>query len=300
MNVWVAPHKRFAHEKWLGVLLLVGFVVALSSCGESPPTKPLVHSKKQGLDFQVFESPYGQKFQIKGSTKRVAVIAPSTNKPVLFDPTLEYPKGAIAMAFWDGAQPKRNDQQVCVRLNSPVTVSSPAQIQALKSNLDRLHSSGVALRIDPGEDGTSAQAIIVRQNISLGAISNFKVYLVSSITATGVTTPSSRQIARFDLRGSIGGPEVQADPTAKFGGRPIGADMQPPPWNLCARAIGTELSVKVWPVGQATPSWSNKKAAFAVDLPSNWVYPGYAGGFEMTLSPGKKSVFSQLSVSSPY
>ena len=88
--------------------------------------------------------------------------------------------------------------------------------------------------------------------------------------------------------------------TIKGLGTPESTTMKPPPWNLCAQAVGTTVTIKLWVGADSEPSWTDPEATRKVKLASTWVFDGYAGAYELGLAPGRSSTFTGLTVTSPY
>ncbi len=73
-----------------------------------------------------------------------------------------------------------------------------------------------------------------------------------------------------------------------------GGVLQPLPWHLCARVIGSVLDLKVWHGGEAEPAWGDGLHGGTVVLPDGWVYPGRAGWYLGHLGAGDVARFDDL------
>lgn len=67
------------------------------------------------------------------------------------------------------------------------------------------------------------------------------------------------------------------------------------PWSMCARVVGSEVTFKVWPANQATPSWNDTTHVRSTTLPPGWGAPGVPGIYVGHVSAGRTATFSGLS-----
>jgi len=283
------------------VLLGIVSVLVLASCGgggsdrgdeAGPPTS--VPGRQVGLlTVKTVHSLSGQHYDYRQAGDRITVTAPRTNAPSELAEGYDDSKGLIGEAFWDRGQPRRTDQQVCVQLDSVVDASSVASISKLLDDPSLRHLSGIALRVKPGEDGGPGYAITVTQRVKQVGIWGFDVSAlrIDDAASVAVAEPSVAGVADFGaVAGTIEG----------LGTPQMATTMKPPPWNLCARVVGTTVTVKLWFGTGSEPAWSDPEATRKVKLSRAWVYDGYAGGYELGLSPGQSSTFTGLMVTSPY
>lgn len=173
------------------------------------------------------------------------------------------PSTTVREVFWLPQSEPSTDQQVCTTL-----------LDTARSGGRPYAQPGVALRIAPsGDPGTSPTAISVEQNTFGSATWRFWIH-----------TWQPRDSPRHKF-------------TKGFSFRPIirpGGLIQPPPWNLCARVQGTRIDVKLWLAREAEPRWGEPDSTFSTRLPTEWVYPGFAGGYVGHLAPGRSVRFANL------
>ena len=248
---------------------------------------------RDSLKVAPLQSISGQKYRYTVAGTAITVSAPSTNDPVKLGSELDQGRGVIGEAFWRPTQPARTDQQVCARLDSVEDLSTVSKALAVGRSEGSKHLPGLALRVSARRGGTVA-AITITQNPNAAAVYTMAVNGIRSATSGGSASAS------VSLFGSLNFSDVVGRWTGKLGGPSFATTMKPPPWNMCARVIGTRLSVKMWTGEQAEPLWSDKTHVRSMKIPIGWVYEGFGGGFEQGLSPGKTSVFTGLTVVSPY
>lgn len=282
--------------------VLIVVALALTSCGGggagdeganlpgAPTTSP---GRLEGtLTVKTLHSVEGEHYRYAKSGGTITVTAPRSNHESELAEDLDRSQGVIGEAFWASGQPKRTDQQVCTRLDSVVDASTTKDVQALLADPERRHLPGIALRIDPGVDGAPTHAITVVQRLRSAGIWAFDVATlrIDDAAPAAVASPKFAGTADFgDVVGTID----------ELGTAQMTTTMKPPPWNLCARVIGTTVTVKIW-VGSDEPAWTDTRSTREVKLSPSWVFPGYAGGYELGLSPGQSSKFTGLLVTAPY
>lgn len=148
---------------------------------------------------------------------------------------------------------------------------------------------GIALRIAPGEvDGTiravtvSERAEIDFENVSID-MSHFDV----DVWDTAEPIAPSTRIASFDLSAVVGAISVD--------GPNPGDTMRAPPWHVCARTLGEELTLKVWVRDDPEPSWDDPVHVFRTTLPASATRSGYAGHFVSSMHANQSMTFGPLS-----
>jgi hypothetical protein len=67
------------------------------------------------------------------------------------------------------------------------------------------------------------------------------------------------------------------------------------PWRLCARAVGSQITFKVWPAARPEPPWTSKTHVRATVLPSGWDAPGVPGIYVGHLAAMLTATFSEVS-----
>ncbi len=278
-------------------------VMVLASCGggggggdrgdeAGPPTS--APGRQVGLlTVKTLHSLNGQHYTYRRAGDEITVTAPRTNEPSELGTRIDDSKGLIGEAFWDTGQPKRTDQQVCVQLDSVVDASSVEAISKVLDDPSLRHLPGIALRVQPGVDGGPGYAITVTQRVNKAGIWGFDVNAlrIDDAGPVAVADPHYVGVAEFgDVAGTIEG----------LGTPEMTTTMKPPPWNLCARIIGTTITVKLWFGSGSEPAWSDPEATRKVKVGRSWVFDGYAGAYEVGLAPGRSSKFTGLMVTSPY
>lgn len=278
-------------------VLAVGLMaVSCSSGGSSGAPVMTVDHRVGGLEVQSLNSIGGQRFDYSVAGDTITVRAPATNDKVTLKRFLDEGGGVIGEAFWKANQSLTTDQQVCVQLGSVMDVSTVAKALDILHDPTLRHLPGVALRVSPGVNGSATRAITVTQNMSQAAVWAFDVNFVRSDISGANAAAVVSHFVTLDFKDVVGRWTGTPDDNWKN----LGTTMKPPPWNLCARVVGTKVSVMVWGPGEAQPSWSDAQHVQSVQIDAGLVYQGYAGGYEQGLSPGKSSKFIGLKVTSPY
>ncbi len=168
----------------------------------------------------------------------------------------------IREVFWSRRAPFGVDGQVCATWNDPATFVD-----------DPYPQPGLALRIAASGAAGGLRAVTVTQSVYGGGI--WIVWVDGWDTATS-RDPTG--IASFNVYGIVG----------------RGAHRVASPWHVCARTSGERVEVKIWTGGHAEPPWDDPDHVFAANLPSQWVYGGYAGGYVGHLKPSQKATFTDL------
>ena len=166
--------------------------------------------------------------------------------------------GNLRVLFWERNATQSVDQQTCVTLPTPDGRAQP----------------GLALRIDPGEGTTPKRSLIVTQNIWDGAI--WKFWLLD-VNGSG-KSPAGDPIVSLDMYSSLFDRHFK---------------LLPGPWRVCARAVGTDFSLKVWKLDTPEPSWKSPRVAHET-LPSRWNVPGLPGAYVGHIKPGRHMTFNDL------
>jgi hypothetical protein len=150
--------------------------------------------------------------------------------------------GNTRVVFWRNADPVSTDQEVCTTWTAA----------------DQDQQPGLALRAHAVDGGT--QVITVTKNIWLIGYSIFNVHVMDS---SNPDEPFVR-IASQDLPGL-------RNSSAFY-------DVKPYPWRACARAVGTTISLKVWPLSEPEPAWDDPNYGYSVTLGPEWEVTAGNGG----------------------
>lgn len=281
------------------MLILAAAIVVLASCGggdgdrgAAPDTTEAVR-RIGNLRVQTLNAPAGQEYRYAQRGDSLTITAPDSNGPVNLKRFVGMGTGEIAHAFWPNGQPERADQQVCVELASVVDASTMDKATKILDSRETFHLPGVALRVQPGADGKPTRSITVSQSVYYGMVWTFDVVGVQSYAEGTGASASTKYLGQLDFGDVLGRASVE-------GATLESTSLVPPPWHLCAKVVGTTLSVMVWPSDTQKPSWDDDTHVREAKLSRYEVYPGYAGGYVRGLSPGFSSEFVGLSVTSPY
>lgn len=152
------------------------------------------------------------------------------------------------------------DQEACATWHGPVVdVAQP----------------GIALRIRT--DGDRTRAVTLTNNVWSAARHMWNVHLADSASNNRMDMQADEALAGF-------APSLSMLPDL--------------PWRLCARVRGTTFEAKVWaPPDDPEPAWDDPDHAYAVELPSAWVYEGRPGLYVGHLSPGEATTFTDWTAS---
>lgn len=176
----------------------------------------------------------------------------------------------IREVFWLDGSPFGVDQEACITWDvlAHDGVAFPTQ-------------SGLALRIAPA--GTDLRAVTVNQ-----AVWGNRHWLLSvntwDTTRSGSVHEPLEPIDAWPLVGV---------PAAEPGGHD---SVVGPPWHVCARTDGLELTVKLWTQRDPEPGWDDADHVFTRTLPDGWDHAGYSGGYVGHVVPGESAVFADLTV----
>jgi putative cell wall-binding protein len=158
--------------------------------------------------------------------------------------------------FWPTGEASAVDEQVC----------------ATWLDQSGIVQQGVALRIIDGPN--SIRALTVTKNVVYGVEWVFNVHTWDTTRPEPFTG-----IGQYDM------------------GQVVMADNQylPFPWRICARAIGAELTFKVWlPDREAEPSWSDPIHARTMTVPNDFLAPGETGWYIGHISAGGSAHYGSL------
>jgi hypothetical protein len=164
--------------------------------------------------------------------------------------------GNTRLYFWPGNAPASVNQVSCVTLEDPQ---------------EDFRQPGVILRATV--EGDRIRALMVSKNIWEHVHWTFNVHLVDSAEEALLSRVMSVDLAE---------------------GLVIGERMAEPPWRLCALAVGHVLAVKVWPLSEPEPAWTDPRFAGSTLLPDDWVTSGHAGWYVGHLRPGQTATVSDL------
>lgn len=156
----------------------------------------------------------------------------------------------------------------------PTGEASAADEQVCATWLDQsgIVQQGVALRINDGP--SSIRALTVTKNVVYGVQWVFNVHTWDTSQPEPFTG-----IGQYDMS------------------QVVMADNQylPFPWRICARAIGAELTFKVWlPDREAEPSWSDPIHARTTTVPNDFLAPGTTGWYIGHISAGGSAHYGSL------
>ena len=167
--------------------------------------------------------------------------------------------GNLRDLVWPQDSPAVTDSESCATWTSATTDAA---------------QEGLALRI--ADNGPALRAITLTKNVIYQIYWVFNVHVWNSVSSTPY-----RQIAQFDLESLL---------------LPNGT-LEPFPWRVCARVVGTTLSMKIWfPDQMAQPSWKNPTYVFTTDaIPTEYVYPGATGWYAGHIPPAGSLTYSSLS-----
>lgn len=166
----------------------------------------------------------------------------------------------LRTVWWAADETVSQDQQSCVTWsgNTGVTVQP-----------------GIALRIRTSS--SEVRAITVSNNVWVGNRAAWNIH--TWVAREGQPT----------VRELVG----QVPFVAALGDHPL--RLQPLPWRICGRAIGSTVAVKVWAArpGKVTPAWGDSRYGAAFALPAGWDAAGVPGGYTGHLDPGSEVNYSK-------
>lgn len=155
------------------------------------------------------------------------------------------------------------------RLDAPVSVDQ--QSCATFSDSGWPAQEGVALRVRTDND--VSRGITVTKNVYGRATSLFNVHVWD--------TSKPERDGRFTHLSASDMSDVLADSSY--------------PWTLCARAVGEQITFKVWPAAQPEPTWADITHVRTTTLPSGWAAPGVPGTYVGHLGAMTTATFSGIS-----
>lgn len=285
------PRSTAAIRPLLVLLVASVSVVACSGGSDSFDSAPSTTFRHvENLQVQSLNSITGQRYDYAVAGDTITVRAPESNDPVKLGRFLDEGSGLIAEAFWQSGQPARTDQEVCVQLASVPDVTTEQGALRVQSDTEAVHLQGIALRVHPGAPGAPLMAITISQYFPwIFDVNAVRVNAFEARASANVT-----HISSVDFGDDIG--RWSAEP----GAPDFASAVAPPPWNMCARAIGTTISMMLWPDSAEKPSWTDTDRVHEVKVARGWVFQGYGGGYVASLSPGTAVKFVGLEVTSPY
>jgi hypothetical protein len=166
----------------------------------------------------------------------------------------------LRVLAWDGAAAPARDQEVCATWSSET---------------DHSVQQGFALRLR--RDGDRWRTITVTKNTTMAMYSNLNVH-----TWDTARTHPNEVVNNVHVEGVVVDWLV----------------VRPLPWRACARALGNEVQVKLWPLADPEPSWDDPRYGGSVALPPGWDFEGHAGWFVGHLPPGGHAELTELSTRS--
>lgn len=178
--------------------------------------------------------------------------------------------GAIVVTPEEGNE-NRNLRQVLAR--SGWTSEDQEACATWDGPIDQAAQPGIALRIR--EDDGRVRAITVSNNVWSAARFQWNVHLADSSSDRPMTPGGRGQLPHF--ASSL-------------------ADLTPPPWRMCARVEGKQLTAKIWgPADEdGEPAWDDPDSTFRIEVPSAWVYEGEAGIYQGHLEPDERATFTDI------
>jgi hypothetical protein len=162
--------------------------------------------------------------------------------------------GNLRTIFWPAEGPAVQDGQSCATWTAQ---SSDGYVQ-----------QGAALRVTTDSTGVS-RAITVTKNIYGGFTTIFNIHAWDTSKAV-----PNVQIGQVDMVQSL----------HRF----------PYPWHVCARAVGTSVSLKTWSGTQPEPEWDDALHVRSATIDEQYVYPGKAGWYIGHLPAGSSADFTNL------
>lgn len=250
---------------WVTRSLLVMAVVVLAAC------VPEFGVKEGAVNYLDLTSTSGEAY---------THVADATTATISAAPTAT--DDNVREAFWRDTTPWTSNTQVCTTWDDVTDLSTAAKLKS--HTADDIFQPGLALRIAETANGRAYRAITITQNVWYGAMWLFWV-------DTWDTTPNADPnhspgvgVKLVDLSGSVG--SFNATTTT----------MAPPPWHICARLTGSQLSFMVWTGANPQPSWDDPVLVHTTQLPAGWDYWGYSGGYVGHLQAGHSTTFSGMTV----
>lgn len=251
--------------RWITRSLLALALVVLAACS------PEFGVKEGAVNWLDLTSPTGEVYtHVSDATTATISAAPTATE------------GNVREVFWRTTTPWSHDQQVCTTWDDVTDASTVDKLHAL--TLDDVSQPGLALRIAKTTDGGAYRAITITQNIWAGGLWLFWVDTWDTTPNADPNHEAFTGVAMFDLSSSVG--SLTANSTT----------MAPPPWHICARLTGSQLSFMVWAGANPQPSWDDPVLVHTAQLPEGWDYWGYAGGYAGHVHAGKSLTLSGMTV----
>lgn len=191
-----------------------------------------------------------------------------------------FPAGNIREFFWDTDTPYTADQQTCMTWQTTADSSDTTNVDT---------QPGMALRIAPGPDGKGLRAISIDQNVWAAATWVIWVLLWESDgtdTRDGTDHTFTGHVS-FDASAVVGKRRRQDGV--------LQSSMAPPPWHVCARTLGDDLTFKIWTGTNPEPAWDDPIHTFTTTLPADWNQSGYSGGYIGHLGENSTATFTDFS-----
>lgn len=252
-------------SRWVTRSLLVLALVLLAACG------PEFGVKEGAVNWFDLTTPSGEVYSHVSDATTATISAAPTNTDA-----------NIREVFWRDTTPWTTNQQVCTTWDDVTDASTEAKVNAL--TLTDVSQPGLAFRIAKTADGSAYRAITITQNVWAGGLWLFWVDTWDTTPSTDPKHDPFTGVALFDLSSSVG--TISSTATT----------MAPPPWHICARLTGSQLSFMVWTGTNPQPSWDDPVLVHTAQLPAGWDYWGYAGGYVGHLHGGKSMTYSGMSV----
>lgn len=164
------------------------------------------------------------------------------------------------VVWWPATTAAAVDQQSCATW-SAASVSNVQQ--------------GLALRIRRDKDGRF-RVITVMKNVVYGA-----VWQLNVLTWDNHGSPT------MSPRGA-----VNLEPIFRPGG--VVAAL---PWKVCAKAVGSVVTVKAWRGDEKEPAWGDSSHGGSVTLPAGWDFAGKTGWYLGHIPPGGYGAMTDLRTS---
>ena len=166
--------------------------------------------------------------------------------------------GNLRFLGYDRNIPESVDHESCTTwTGSPLTGGTLNRIQP-----------GVALRAEVTVD--RRRAITVSNNVFFYLRGTWNVHYADSTAQQPM-----RLLAQLDFIDEMGD---WYEPTSPHS----------PPWRMCARVVGTDLAVRIWPTTLvAEPAWDDPLYARSVSLDPAYVFAGRPGWYMAHLAPGE-------------
>lgn len=279
-------------------MLLAVCLILAAACGTGDGDEPVVgNPPRQEGELRVLQlaAEGDDHYDYVETDGRIEVIAPRDNRPVTLSGEGLGRENSVAEVVWAGGETDRADQRVCVRSIPVVDASTPESVRAYAEDLSLLYNVGLTLRVRPAKkDSRPTRAVVILPFVDVGKIWLFRILAISRTTKPEGTVTRTRVLGTLEFDDVLG--DLEGDPT----GPDFRTDVAPPPWHMCARGFGTDVSVMVWTGDEDQPSWDDPVRVKTTEISSRWVFRGFAGAYVDSLSPGQSIEFPVPEVSSVY